>query len=237
MKRFNTTLAALGVALAMGIGSAHAATNYVVNGSFETLGNSVYLGDGADGWTFTGTNDYVPSAITYGPPGSGYPTGAFDEIVPANNAATFSPDPVGTHGAYFVSDVANPQKLSQTVFLAAGKYEIGFSAYLPLNGFNNANNATFSGSIAGVELANFQVSDGPAQQWKTFFGSTTLAADGNVLIEFIFNSFGFPAKDVVIDQVYVIDGNPSAEIPEPSTYALMFAGLAMLGFMARRRMR
>jgi hypothetical protein len=232
MKRFNTTLAAVGATLAMGMGNAHAITNYVTNGSFEANGGSL------TGWTIGGTDGqgFPPVAITYNS-ASGYPTGAFGEAVPPNNAFTNSPDPVGTHAAYFVTDLARPQTLSQNVFLAAGEYQIGFSAYLPLNGFNNANDATFSGSIAGTTLANFTVSTGTAQQWKTFAGSTTIAADGLYLIEFIFNSFGVPAKDVVIDQVYVIEGNPPNEVPEPSTYALMLAGLGMLGLMARRRMQ
>ena len=34
---------------------------------------------------------------------------------------------------------------------------------------------------------------------------------------------------------YALDGNPIQAVPEPETYALMLAGLGLVGFVARRR--
>jgi hypothetical protein len=204
-----------------------AAANLVMNGSFES---------GLLDWTIGGVDlqGYPPVAITYNS-ATGYPTGAFGEAVPPNNAPTNSPDPVGSYAAYFVSDLANNQSLSQSVFLTPGTYQIGFSAYLPANGFANAGDATFSGEVAGVTLANFIASAGTPQTWKTFEGSTTITTAGNYPVQFVFNTNQVPSKDVVIDQVYVIPGDPPLPAPEPATVALFGTGL--LGLACLRRLR
>lgn len=208
------------------------AGNIVVNGSFE---------NGLTGWTHSGTvgGNHPVVTINYNSTAS-YPTGAFGESVPANNAATSSPDAVGTKAAYFVDDFSANEMLSQMVFLNPGSYQIGFSAYLPRNGFNNVGEATFTASIAGVSLANFAASSLTAQTWRTYSGSTTIATAGNYLVSFTFNTNRSPSKDVVIDQVYVIStggSNISAAVPEPSTLALVASGAVVIGLARRRRSR
>jgi hypothetical protein len=159
-------------------------------------------------------------AIYYGS-GTAYPTGAFGEAIPQNNAATNSPDAVGDRAAYFVSDLATNQSLSQWITVTdAGIYQIGFSAYAPANGYANIYDATFTGIIATVQLANYAVSTEIAKTWKSFTGAANLVAD-DYLVEFVFDTGGVPAKDVVIDQVYVIAGNPSVDVPEPGSLALL----------------
>jgi hypothetical protein len=136
-----------------------------------------------------------------------------------------------------VTDFANNQSLSQSVLLAAGTYQIGFSAHAPQNGFNNAGDATFQGIVASLSLANYSVKGGLATTWQTFAGSTVIAAAGSYQVEFVFNTNLFPSADVVIDQVYVIAGNPPIGVPEPASMALLGAGLLGLGLAARRRRR
>lgn len=215
--------------LAVAASSASAAPNLVVNGSFES---------GLSGWTIGGTDlqGFPPVAITYNS-ATAYPTGAFGEAVPPNNAPTNSNDPVGTHAAYFVSDLTINQSLSQTVFLTPGVYQIGFSAYLPANGFANAGDATFTGDVAGVTLASFAASTGTAQTWQTFQGSTTIAVAANYLVDFVFNTSLIPSKDVVIDQVYIIAGNPPIGTPEPMSIALLGGSLMGLGLVRATRRR
>jgi hypothetical protein len=219
-------------AIALGtaaLGAAPAgAVNIVTNGSFES---------GFAGWTLDAAPDFYDAVPIFYNSATSYPTGAFGEAVPPNNAPTNSPDPVGERAAYFVSDFADDETLSQAIFLTAGVYQIGFSAYLPANGFSNVGDASFVGSIAGVVLASFDVSTQIPTTWKTYAGSTTIATDGNYLIEFIFDTNLSPSKDVVIDQVYVIAGNPSIGVPEPASVSLLVAALLGAGLARRTRRR
>jgi hypothetical protein len=203
------------------------AANLVVNGSFE---------NGLNGWSIGGTaaDNFPPVAIHYNS-NAGYPTGAFGEAVPQNNAPTNSPDAVGERAAYFVSDFATNQSLSQLVTLSAGTYQIGFSSYAPANGYANFHDATFQGIVASISLANYEVSEGAAATWQTFAGVANILAAGDYLVEFVFNTGGQPAKDVVIDQVYIIAGNPPVGVPAPAALGIFGLGLLGLGAMARRR--
>jgi hypothetical protein len=228
------TIAAGAIVAIIG-GATASAANIVVNGSFENpagMGN----GTGLAGWTIGGTETqgFPPVAIFYDS-ATAYPTGAFGEAVPPNNAPTNSPDPVGVRAAYFVSDFANNQSLSQTVFLAPGIYQIGFSAYAPANGFGNAGDATFTGIVASITLASYSVGGGLATTWQTFAGSTEILTAGNYVVEFSFSTNRFPSKDIVVDQVYIIAGNPPIGVPEPLSLALLGSGL--LGIAAARRVR
>ncbi len=204
------------------------ADNLVINGSFE---------DGLNGWTVGGvdTQGFPPVAIFYNST-DGYPTGAFGEEIPPNNAWTPSTDPVGDHAAYFVSDLADNQSLWQIINITeAGEYQIGFSAYAPLNGYNNAGDASFVGRIADDELANYGVHGSTPQTWVTYTGSRYLDV-GPYLVEFVFNTGLVPSADVVIDQVYVIKGNPQQPVPDGgATLVLLGLGLTGLGLARRRR--
>jgi len=224
----STLYRVLAAAVLLAAPAAHAVPNLLVNGSFES---------GLTGWTTGGTQlSFVPTVIvTDGVSGT-----AFGEAVPADNAASASPDASGTHGVYFVDDIAN-QFLTQSVSLAPGTYEIGFDAYAPQNGFNNAFDAAFTGIIAGVTLASYTVhTQGTPQVWINFSGVANILSAGSYTVQFDYESFGVPAADVVIDRVYIVestrdDGIDIPSAPEPFSLALFGAGLLGLGLARRRR--
>jgi hypothetical protein len=207
---------------------ASAATNLIVNGSFE---------NGLSGWTPINNALHNPIAVITYNSATPYPTGAFGEAIPVDGSVSASPDTAGHYAAYFVDDFAVNQGLTQSTFLAAGNYEVGFSAYLPLNGFRNRNDATFTGSVLGLTIASFTASAGTAQNWVNYNGVVAVNHAGFYNTSFLFNSFGHPAKDVVIDRVYAVLTSRPTTVPEPESWALMISGLAMIGIAVRRRNR
>jgi len=231
MSRRNLALLA-GLSLGLGLlaaGPAAATPNLLTNGSFES---------GLTGWTVGGTTGSYPVSVivTDGVTGS-----AFGEAVPADNATSNSPDAAGTHGTYFVDDYAH-QILTQSVFLNPGSYEIGFDGYAPLNGFNNVFDATFSGTIALVLLANYSVhNQNLPKTWINYSGIANVLAAGFYQVSFDFQPGGAPASDVVIDRAYIVSSTQtgSLDIPpavaEPATLAVLGIGLVGLGFVRRRR--
>lgn len=209
------------------------AANLVTNGSFE---------QGSDGlatWTLggnignTGPLDVPPVAIFYNN-AADYPNGAYGEAVPPTNVAN-NPgfDPVGARALYFVADGADDQTLTQTVNVVAGtNYTVGFDYYLPQNGANNANGATLRASIGNQSFATFNAAAEQPTTWKLFRTSLIASTTGPLAFTFTYNSFGFPAKDFVIDRVFLA---PTARVPEPASWALMIGGFGMLGAATRGR--
>ncbi|MCU0887148.1 MAG: hypothetical protein MUF65_11210 [Rubritepida sp.] len=221
----------LATAASLGLATGAHAANLVLNGSFES---------GFSHWTLTNPSSDAPAVAIFYNLAAGYPNGAYGEAVPTNNAATNSTDAPGTRAAYFVGDFARNETLSQSIFLDPGLYQIGFSAYLPANGQANRGEALFTGSIAGVALANFAASTQPGTTWSTFAGATTITTAGFYAVQFTFNTNLRPSKDVVVDQVYVIRGNPPvgggdpAAVPVPAALGLFGVGLLGLGLLRRR---
>ncbi|HEX3367604.1 PEPxxWA-CTERM sorting domain-containing protein [Phenylobacterium sp.] len=240
MKRFViAAVAAAGFAVA---GSANAAVNLITNGSFEAAGTT---GHGAitSPWSYTGvfgSDTTHPATVIQYNSNAGYPAGAFNEPIPTAPQINGDPDAPGNFAAYFVADDAT-ETLSQSVHLDVGTYTIGFSAYVPLNGFDNSGDATFTGTVAGVQLVQFSAKNSgniiPPQTWETWTGLLNVTTAGDYNTSFIYHSGLAPAADVVIDDVFVVKGDITPGIPEPTSWALMILGFGGAGAALRSRRR
>lgn len=206
------------VAAAFAVASFSANANLLSNGSFES---------GLSGWTPIGAASYPFVVIPYGSVAA-YPNGAFGESVSADNSASLSPDAAGTHAVYFVSDNAT-ETLSQSFTVgAAGDYNVGFSTYATANGMRNAGNASFSATVDGNVFYSTLVGSLTAQNWQAQSSVLNLGA-GTHNVTFTFATGGGVSKDLLIDRAFV------AAVPEPETYAMLLAGLGLVGWARRRQ--
>ena len=226
---------------------AQAVTNLIQNGSFEAAGTT---GQSAfNNWTKTNTPDFSPgedqpaSVIVYNSNAS-YPVSAYGEAVTPDNSFSQSPDSVGNYGAYFVGDFSVNETISQLTYLGIGNYKIGFSYYLTANGLANVNNSSFSGTILDFTVISTNITGvSPAQTWLYASGVGAITKAGFYKTAFVFNSNGFPSKDIVIDRVFAIATTDQADViipetsivPEPQTWMLMIVGFGLVGVAARRR--
>lgn len=212
--------ATLGFAAGLAAAPAFAAINLVNNGDFET-------GSLTPAWTVVNAPGSTPANV---------------QIVETNGTTqyfgeTFPTSPSGgRYAAYFVSDLAN-QSISQTLTLDADAdpYILSFDLYATRIGNNNPGFFTLTSAVGGNEVARFGTLPGdtavPVGGWSSYSQAFSVAADGDYVLSFNFTSGGQPAKDILLDNVMV------SPIPEPSEYAMMLAGLAAVGFIARRRRR
>ncbi|WP_416907737.1 MAG: PEPxxWA-CTERM sorting domain-containing protein [Polymorphobacter sp.] len=215
-------------ALFIAASPAAAVTNLIVNGSFED--GSPGTG-GFVGWTKSNTPTDLPASVISYNVTLPYPLGAFGEAVTPDNLATSnSPDAVGNQAAYFVSDFAVDESISQSTFLTPGRYEVGFSFYLPQNGLNNAGNSSFTATVLGQTIATTNITAASlGQTWLLASGEVVITTAGNYDTTFSFNSNFRPSKDIVIDRVYAV------AVPEPASWAMLIAGFGLVGSTMRRR--
>lgn len=217
MKKF----IAAGAALAVAMSSPAFAAELITNGGFET-------GSFA-GWTLGNIGGgTAPVVIEYNN-ASGYPDGAFGEAV-LSNATPGS----GDYLAYFSSDTANPDSLIQTVNVSNGQlYTLSFDYYVPQNGYNNPNDATLKFLIDGVQAGDIlqagSVTGTATKTWFTFTTNYLATTSGPVSLEFQFVGLGVTAADFGVDNVSM------QAVPEPGSWAMMIAGLGIVGAAFRRR--
>lgn len=245
-----TSVALLAVAGLIAAAPAAAATNLIINGSFEAAGTT---GSGAfTGWTRTNVPDFSPDAdqpasvIVYNS-NANYPTSAYTEAVSPDNSANISPDAVGNYGAYFVGDFSVNEAINQFTYLTPGNYRVGFSYYLTANGLANPNNSSFDGTIIDIPVASTAITNSStAQTWLYASGVGQITRAGYYKTSFVFNSNGFPSKDIVIDRVFAVATTDPADVvipptpsfvPEPASWAMLITGFALIGAAMRRRVR
>ena len=207
------TIAAVVALFAAGTASA-SPVNLITNGNFETV---------ATGYTFNSGFKVInngSSALT------GWTVGAssVDLIRNAYNAIDgYSVDMLGTPGPGF---------LSQSFSVVAGqRYNLSFDMARNSGGPAGQGVAVSFGGVAG----NFYST---AAASNTLYSSNTLsftaATTGLATLSFASAAKAGTPFDkysgAVIDNVSVM-----AAVPEPETYAMLLAGLGLMGFLRRRK--
>ena len=235
--KFKKITLALAAVAAMSAMSAHA-VNLVVNGGFEATTNGkgqLGFNTNATGWT--NANGYT-FLFT---PGSADTSGAIGEFGqlslwgPGNGSAnglTVSP----TGGNFIASDGAfqtTPIKQTITGLVAGQKYDLGFDwGAAQQFGFTGATTEQWQVSLGG-ETHSTAVASAASHGfsgWKHQVLSFTATGASEVLS---FLAVGTPNG---VPPFALLDGvTLTAAVPEPSTWALMLGGFAVVGFIARRR--
>jgi choice-of-anchor C domain-containing protein len=203
------SLAAMLACTAIGTFSpaAHAATEMIVNGGFESpvnafAGSFMTFASGLDGWTINyGSVDLINS---YWAPAAG----SYSLDLNGGSAGAISQS--------FATEIGKTYNVS---FMMAGNPDNSGDNIKTISANVTAPNV-FSFDIAGKSSANM----GWVTQTFSFVATGTSST-----LTFV----GDPANTAygaALDQVSVMQA-----VPEPETYAMLLAGLGMMGYLARRR--
>ena len=213
-------LAAALALLALPLASHASVTDFVTNNSFEDvqIGSPFHSTNPADvpGWTKVGPNGdsllwakgYVDSA------------GSVQTAADGNQFVTL--------GCGFNSSSCGLTSWSQTFSLPAGSYTLQFAMAAEFVNSTQAVNVALTGGANAVQ--DFSADGSIAQNYWADWETKSLdfsATGAPVTLTFLTNNLGF---DVGLDNIHVLSA-----VPEPETYAMIMAGLGLMGFIARRR--
>jgi hypothetical protein len=222
----------LAICLSVAGGVASAATNLVPNGNFEG-GNTLF------------TSDYAFS------PGSNTTEGEYtvrSNPFPWNGAFVSIGD--HTSGAGLMM-VANGSPISGDVVWRSQSIAVGAATNYFFEAFvNNVCCAGFSYGPGSESILEFSLkfnADAPislgtittnlalAGTWEGLSTQYLSSGAGNVVLSLINRNTNRGGNDFAIDDVFFGTQSIVNTIPEPETYAMLLAGLGLLGFVARRR--
>jgi hypothetical protein len=152
---------------------------------------------------------------------------------PWGDLVPLSPGGGGSSFVYFDVDGPNSGTLTLPVTIAAdGMYFFGGYLLQTGSGRNNPADANWTLTVdAGSKNGTVSTSSlVPVDTWNKVEGTQFLTM-GSHTLTFTFTSEPGIAKDIAVDDFYV------TAVPEVESFALMAAGLAAVGFLARRRSR
>lgn len=237
--RLNTIVLAIAAFTSFCATSAQAATELVKNGGFETstgvgqFDHTVTISDwSSKGYNFLFGATGADSAGVQGEYGNlslwGANNGGAKALASSGNGGQF----VAADGAYGVAAV------TQTIngLTAGKKYTLNFEwAAAQQQGFDGATTEQWLvnlGSNAATTQATsvYHNANHSSSSWMQETMTFTAAGSSQVLS---FLAVGTPEGKPPFS---LLDGvSMVAEVPEPSEWAMLFAGLGLMGFMARRR--
>jgi hypothetical protein len=156
-------------------------------------------------------------------------TGTFGLTVPAG--PLFS-----AYGVRFIDASSQTVQLMVRFLPAAGQTEIAYILQDFDAGTINTLGNTPLAPPAGADRISLSISR-PNVGSPDFLGSFSYLSGSAVVGTGVFNVPGqmFQGEEFVRAQFFAAEGVAVAPIPEPETYAMMLAGLAVLGAAARRR--
>ena len=102
-------------------------------------------------------------------------------------------------------------------------------------------NSLLVSEFSANKVASYEIdsSGNPILSTRRTFVDGLTGAEGAVIDpvtgDFLFSTFGDAVDRIIVVQGFTVLPPPPPPIPEPETYALMLAGLGLLGFAARRR--
>jgi hypothetical protein len=187
-----------------------ASANLVQNGSFESVAGT--LSNGA--WSRYSTST-----------SGGWTVEATNQLEFRNNVAGAAYD-----GKIFAElDVDRNARISQTLATTAGQwYELSF-AYSNRSGVAvDSNGLIWNFGNTTQQASTLALNNSGGNAW-TVFSTKVLATDSSTTLSFaaVGTSDGYGTS---LDNISV-----TTAVPEPETYALMMAGLGVIGAIARRR--
>ncbi|MFZ5526786.1 MAG: PEP-CTERM sorting domain-containing protein [Pseudomonadota bacterium] len=219
MSALSTRIAALALPFALLTGlSAQASTNLLQNGSFEASSTA----SSQDG-SYCYNN--FPSNVECGTAVPSW-TGTF-VLIAADSGPWGTPQNLGNNAlidGHVVAGIQGNSSLSQSVSLSAGSYTLSW-VDTNRNGYDNQFYDVLLGSVT---LGSFSTTVGDA--WTTRSLTFTVGTSGLQTLTFAGLERGGIDGTSFIDNVQL-----TSAVPEPSDLALVLAGLAVVGSVARRR--
>jgi hypothetical protein len=198
--------------LALFAGSASAAGNIFTNGTFDSSAFDTEYNKGASAYDASSVNIAASAHDLHGS-WTDFPS-------------EFGPTMLIVNGG---TD-ATKAVWSQTVGLSAGSsYDFLLSAASTYGGSPSNLEVTVTYGANTVSLGTLQLGSS-AGEWQTFTQSVSLGYTGNATFKLLDLNTDPSGNDFAVDKVSL-----TSAVPEPETYAMLMAGLGLVGFAARRR--
>jgi hypothetical protein len=222
-----------GLALAFSMGSAHA-TQLVVNGNFTGLSNGVGQFDQhttVTGWSGNGGYNYVFTNANQPSPGYYGGLTLWDQANGGANGWNGKTESGAGNFAALDGDFETAAISQNITGLTSGKtYNLTFNyAFGQQQGFSGATVQSLAANIGGTswDSGDFNVANHGFTGWQSADVRFTASSTSEVL--------SFLATGNLPVPPFALVSTVSVAVPELSTWALMLAGFAGLGFAGHRR--